>query len=419
MHRRLPVPIVVFSLLTIGGGLAPESPHGAARKALGQTESVLAEEARRRMVDKEIVDAGIQNRRVIDAMRSVPRHEFVPLALRREAYLDRALPIGEGQTISPPFVVAYMTEALDPQPNDKVLEIGTGSGYQAAVLSGLVRDVYSIEIVPSLGQNAARTLKRLRYDNVHCMVGDGYLGWPEHAPFDKIIVTCSPEKVPAPLREQLKEGGKMVIPVGERYQHTLYVMTKKGDQLVEETLMPTLFVPMTGRAEASREVQPDPANPQIANGSFEKTIGDPPQLAGWHYVRQAVRVEDDAAPHQDAYVTFSNAEPGRESQMLQGFAVDGTKVLQIDVSLFVRAKNVRPGLSPLQLPALVITYYDEKRVTVGQGGIGPWRETIDWQAQSKRLPVPIRAREAIIRLDLFGAVGEVSVDDVTIQPVTR
>ncbi len=142
-----------------------------------------------------------------------------------------ALPIGDSQTISSPFIVALMTAALDPQPTDKVLEIGTGSGYQAAVLSPLVEHVYSIEIVEELGQTAKRTLSRLDYKNVSTRIGDGFLGWPNAAPFDKIIVTCSPESVPRPLIEQLREGGQMIIPVGERYQQTLYRMTKKDGEL--------------------------------------------------------------------------------------------------------------------------------------------------------------------------------------------
>src|SRR5215208_5701638 len=147
------------------------------------------------MVDKEIVAAGVKNERVIKAMRDTPRHEFVPIGSRERAYLDMALPIGNSQTISPPFVVASMTEAIDPQPDDKVLEIGTGSGYQAAILSPLVKDVYTIEIVEQLSTRATRALKHLNYKNVHTRAGDGYKGWPEVAPFDKIIVTCSPEEV--------------------------------------------------------------------------------------------------------------------------------------------------------------------------------------------------------------------------------
>ena len=169
---------------------------------------------RQRMVVEEIEAAGVTDPRVLEAMRTTPRHEFVPAGFRQHAYFDTALPIGNEQTISPPFVVAYMTQQLDPQPGDRVLEIGTGSGYQAAVLSPLVKEVYTIEIVNRLGRRAERTLKKLGYENIHARRGDGFHGWPEAAPFDKIIVTCSPEKIPVPLTDQLKEGGRMIIPVG-------------------------------------------------------------------------------------------------------------------------------------------------------------------------------------------------------------
>ncbi len=208
------------------------------------------DEARRRMVEEEIVGGGVKNKRVIQAMLDTPRHEFVQHDQQKNAYFDMSIPIGEGQTISGPFVVAYMTEQLDPQPGDKVLEIGTGSGYQAAVLSPLVKDVYTIEILEALGKRADATLKRLKYDNVHVKIGDGYQGWPEHAPFDKIIVTCSPEKVPQPLVDELKEGGRMIVPVGERYEQMLYLFTKQNGKLVSEALRPTLFVPMTGQRRA-------------------------------------------------------------------------------------------------------------------------------------------------------------------------
>lgn len=371
--------------------------------------------ARDEMVDKEIVAAGVKDPRVIEAMRMVPRHEFVPLAQRKYAYLDMALPIGESQTISPPFVVAYMTEQLEPRPGDKVLEIGTGSGYQAAVLSGLVRDVYTIEIVEPLGRRAARTLTHLHYDNVHCKVGDGFKGWPQHAPFDKIIVTCSPEAIPRPLVAQLKEGGRMVVPVGERYQQNLYLLKKQGGRLVTEALRPTLFVPMTGTAEAQRRIKPDPAHPEVHNGDFEQVMGDPPAPAGWHYQRQLELVADPMAPSGKNYAKFTNSVPGRGCRALQGMAVDGRKVKELDVSLKVRGRELRPGQDRRQMPLMAISFYDENRAFLGDGIVGPWRGTFDWQTEKTRIAVPIRAREAVLRIGLLGALGELSVDDIRVK----
>jgi len=376
-------------------------------------------EARDRMVDEEIVAAGVKNARVLAAMRTTPRHEFVPVSQRRFAYLDMALPIGESQTISPPFVVAFMTEALDPQPSDKILEIGTGSGYQAAVLSGLVSEVYTIEIVRSLGLRAARTLNRLNYDNVHAKVGDGYQGWPEVAPFDKIIVTCSPESVPPELVAQLKEGGRMVIPVGRRYEQTLYLMRKTDGKMAPETLRPTLFVPMTGRAEETRHIKPDPANPTINNGGFERVVGDPPTPVGWHYLRQAELVSDGIAPQGNNYMKFSNSQPGRGCRALQGLAVDGRKIRELKISLQVRGQSIRPGQNPRQLPVAAIIFYDGNRAPVGQAVVGPWHDTFDWRRETVRINVSRLAREAICRIGLLGAVGEISFDDIQVEAVKR
>src|SRR5271165_5324312 len=155
--------------------------------------------ARNRMVQRHLVERGIKNPRVLDAFRTVPRHKFLPPNTRRQPYDDESIPIGEGQTITPPFDVAFMTEMLDPKPTDKIYEVGTGSGYQAAILSRLVKEVYSVEIKEPLGRRAARVLKELGYDNVHTRIGDGYAGWPDAAPFDAIIVTCAPQKIPEPL----------------------------------------------------------------------------------------------------------------------------------------------------------------------------------------------------------------------------
>jgi protein-L-isoaspartate(D-aspartate) O-methyltransferase len=373
------------------------------------------------MVDTEIVAAGVTNERVVRAMRDTPRHEFVPPNQRHYAYYDMALPIGSGQTISPPFIVASMTEAIDPQPGDRVLEIGTGSGYQAAVLSPLVRDVYTIEIVEPLSRRATRALKRLDYKNVHTRAGDGYLGWPEAAPFDKIIVTCSPEKVPQPLVDQLRDGGLMVIPVGERYQQTLYLMRKKDSELESEALRPTLFVPMTGEAEEKREIKPDPTKPQIVNGSFEKVRRDEngnQEPSGWHYQRQ-LTLESDAqsAPDGERFVTFENSEPGRGCQALQGFAIDGREVAKLELSFQVRGEDIQPGQSPNQRPAVVITFYDEKRSAVGEASTDPFSGSFDWRSETTTVRVPLRAREAILRIGLLGATGRLSLDELSLKAV--
>ncbi len=204
---------------------------------------------RQRMVDQQLKPRGIKDERVLAAMAKVPREEFVPADERSDAYQDGPLPIGYDQTISQPYIVAFMTEQLRPKPGDRVLEIGSGSGYQAAILAELVADVYTIEIVEPLAKTAEATLQRLGYKNVHLKVGDGYKGWPEEAPFDAIIVTCAPDKVPQPLVDQLKEGGRMVIPVGERFAQQLYLLEKKNGQLKESVTLPVRFVPMLREQE--------------------------------------------------------------------------------------------------------------------------------------------------------------------------
>jgi protein-L-isoaspartate(D-aspartate) O-methyltransferase len=219
--------------------------------AITEPEQMAFDAARERMIREQLTSPsrGIKNPRVLDAMRQVPRHELVPKELRSLAYRDSPLPIGYGQTISQPFIVAFMTEQLDPKPENRVLEIGTGSGYQAAVLSPLVAEVYTIEIVEPLAKRATADLKRLGYTNVHVKAGDGYKGWPEHAPFDAIIVTCAPDRVPPALVEQLKEGGRMVIPVGDGQNQLLYLMEKKEGKITQRAVLPVRFVPMTGGGE--------------------------------------------------------------------------------------------------------------------------------------------------------------------------
>jgi protein-L-isoaspartate(D-aspartate) O-methyltransferase len=202
------------------------------------------------MVEQQIEARGISDPATLAALRTVPRHEFLPMRLRSEAYADYPLPIGHGQTISQPFIVAFMTEAIRPQPGERILEIGAGSGYQAAILAQMGAEVYTIEIVEPLAEMARQTLERLGYKNAHVKHGDGFRGWPEHAPFDAIIVTCAPDKIPAPLVEQLRDGGRMIIPVGSGMNQELVLLRKKGDKIEKQSVLPVRFVPMTGEAQA-------------------------------------------------------------------------------------------------------------------------------------------------------------------------
>jgi protein-L-isoaspartate(D-aspartate) O-methyltransferase len=217
----------------------------------GGSEEARFKAAREWMVRNQLAGPwrDITNARVLAVMGKVPRHEFVPESFRSQAYSDGPLPIGYGQTISQPYIVAFMTEKLEPKSTDRVLEIGTGSGYQAAVLAELVKEVYTIEIVEPLAKRAEADLKRLSYTNVHVRAGDGYKGWPEASPFDAIIVTCAPEKVPQPLVEQLKDGGRMIIPVGAAGDQELVMLRKKGERLEKRAVLPVRFVPMTGEAQ--------------------------------------------------------------------------------------------------------------------------------------------------------------------------
>ena len=421
----LPVGIFLMSLLWLPDSAEAGDPYAAARE---------------RLVRERVATAGVTDSRVLDAIRTTPRHEFVPYSERDRAYFDMALPIGNAQTISSPFIVAMMTEALEPDSNDKVLEIGTGSGYQAAVLSPLVADVYSIEIVRELGEQAAKVLESLDYENVHTRIGDGFLGWPEAAPFDKIIVTCSPESVPQPLIDQLRDGGLMVIPVGERYQQTMYRMVKKDGELERQPLRPTLFVPMTGTAEDGREKLPDPANPELVNGDFETPIepGDAETLdfvPGWYYGRQvrqvppefesgsAGRIESGNKARRSSgeptggFVRFTNQTPGLGSHLLQGIAVDGREVGTLRLAAKCRTESVRSGPDPESLPAVSISFYNEIREDLGTFSIGPFRGSRPWGQKSRLIRIPAGTREAIVRIGLFGATGTADFDDVEIEKI--
>ena len=221
------------------------SCFGAEKKPMN--EDVYAKQ-RERMVEDQIVRRGVRDSLVLEAMRKVPRHLFVPEDMRSSAYTDGALPIGEGQTISQPYIVALMTEKLGLKGGERVLEIGTGSGYQAAILAEIVEEVYTIEIVEPLAIRARKTLDQRGYTNIVSMCGDGYRGWPEYAPFDAIIVTAAPDHIPGPLVDQLDVGGRLIIPVGEWHQE-LILLRKTEQDAVKKNVLPVRFVPMTGEAQ--------------------------------------------------------------------------------------------------------------------------------------------------------------------------
>jgi protein-L-isoaspartate(D-aspartate) O-methyltransferase len=244
-HMAVPLLLVLMlfpACAQPGGKDATPAPSGIRED---EAKDFFAE-ARMNMVDVQIIPRGIHDARVIAAMSNVPRHHFVPEEYRSQAYEDHPLPIGHGQTISQPYIVALMTEQLALQPGEKVLEIGTGSGYQAAVLAELSNQVYTVEIIEPLGQQAATALAELGY-NVHSKIDDGYYGWPEHAPFDAIMVTCAPDHVPQPLLKQLRDGGRLVIPIGPPgFLQTLWLIEKKGDKLQSTNLGGVTFVPLLG-----------------------------------------------------------------------------------------------------------------------------------------------------------------------------
>ncbi|MBC8356039.1 MAG: protein-L-isoaspartate(D-aspartate) O-methyltransferase [Planctomycetes bacterium] len=361
----------------------------------------------------ELIAEGVKNPRVLDAARTTERHLFVPEEHRAKAYFDMSLPIGGGVTISPPYVVAFMTEQLDPHPTDRVLEIGTGSGYQAAMLSPLVADVYTIEIVEHLGNKAAKRLQRLGYDNVHVRVGDGFKGWPEHAPFDKIIVTCSPEKIPHPLVDQLKEGGKMLIPLGKRYQQSLCLITKREGRLEQQVLEPTFFVPMTGRAETLRNVKQDDGIPVLANGSFE-LLSEEQTPANWYYLRQAEIVSESEGVHPRKYLKLSNATPGRAAQVLQATGLDGRRYRELELSVAVQPIDVAIPEAD-SFSGIYVRFYDQQRREVGSGKFGPWTGSAPWAEYATRFRVPPEARILMISAGLYGATGELGIDDIRID----
>ena len=371
---------------------------------------------RSQMVDQALRPAGISDPKVIQSVLDTLRHLFVPKTHRKDSYLDIGIPIGSKQTISSPFIVAYMTQELKVKPTDKVLEIGTGSGYQAAILSPLVKEVYSIEIVEPLGKRAAKLLKKLKYKNIFTKIGDGYKGWAKHAPFDKIIVTCSPENIPQPLIDQLAEGGRIIIPVGERHQQTLYVLDKINGKMKRQPLRPTVFIAMTGTAEEKRAVLPDPARPKIVNGSFEAGVDSKGFVKGWFYQRNMSWEASKAEPKKNAktnhYVQFKKSSPEQQAHLTQHFSIDGRKVPQIRFSARASFEKKNPRFHP----DAFLWFFGDKHDGLGRAGnLGRVELGKAWTTRMRDIEVPVGARSAAVRIGIFGGSGTVRFDDIQIK----
>jgi protein-L-isoaspartate(D-aspartate) O-methyltransferase len=370
---------------------------------------------REEMVKADLVAGGIKHPDVLRVMKATPRHEFIPPSMRGSAYFDTSLAIGDGQTISAPFVVAQMLAKLDLQSTDNVLEIGTGSGYNAALLSQMAKDVYSIEICPRLATQARVTVAKLGYANVHVKEGDGFKGWPEHAPFDKIVVTCAPADVPEPLIAQLKEGGTMLIPVGSRFEQILFHLKKEYGQLSVISRQPTYFVPMTGAAQEG--VATAPTNTEIINGSLERMENIPGLPDGWYSLKQ-VDCENGQGRSGSHGFHFSNNTPGRSAYAMQAFAVDGRKSKLIDISAWVRGQSLRTK-SDAAPARIAITYYDQNQLPAGEGSINLTSgDQTQWHEVTGRLPVPPQARWAVFAVTLGETLGDLWADDFSLQPVS-
>ncbi|HCO26382.1 MAG TPA: protein-L-isoaspartate(D-aspartate) O-methyltransferase, partial [Gimesia maris] len=230
------------------------------------------------------------------------------------------------------------------------------------------------------------------------------------------IVTCSPEKVPQPLIDQLKEGGMLLIPLGERYQQVFHLFQKEKGELKHKRLIPTLFVPMTGRSEEKREVKPDPLKPEIVNGSFEIDANNDQKVDNWHYQRRVSRMTSQA-PQGAAYLQFENETPERLSQILQGMAIDGSHVNSLEISLQLSYLNTVQGKQSYQKPGLIIHFYDSIRRNIGQAYLGPWLGSRGWHQEKKTIPIPPQTREAVIQLGLNGGTGILNVDALKIEKV--
>ena len=350
----------------------------------------------------------------------MPRHEFVPSHAAEPGLRGfRRCSIGYKQTITWPFVVAFMTEALDPQPTDRVLEIGTGTGYQAAVLSLLVDEVDSIEIIPALGKAAEKRLKRLGYKNVKTKIGDGYLGWPERAPFDKIILTCSPEKIPQPLVDQLKEGGGWSCRWAAAMSRRSPCSRKSRAGSSGRSLLPTLFVPMTGRSDKERTIKPDPLHPEIRNGGFEEREANGPLRR--LVLPAAMKANDrDAAEGRVCVPSSTTKSRASGRRPCKAMGIDGSRIASLAVqSEMSRRQNVVDGAQPFEKAGLQVSFHNFRRL-MGDVDRHPLRRhSTDWRTANGAVPVPEEARETVIRVGLNGATGPRLADFRRSQQLTN
>lgn len=373
-------------------------------------------EARRRMVSEEIEAQGIENERLLEAMREVPREQFLPLPKRKLAYLNVVVTFGDGQVILPPLVTAHLIEQLNPQKNDKVLVIGAGSGYSTALLSRMCREVDAVEIDPAIAKTAEEVFARLKFTNIKMRVGDGFEGWKEHAPYQRIIVECSPENVPQPLVDQLAEGGVLLVPVGDEFDQTMHLCQKENGKLTTLSLWPTLLLPMKGKAEELRSQSATPRDPALLNGGFEELVPSTKDVpASWAYVRQGRAIADSSCPEGSNSLSFINVTPGVAATALQAFPVDGKKISELAIACKIWGKEVRPGQNRQQLPRVEVRFFDEKRRLVGGDWMGGWNMTFDWVKKDHVFAVPRQAKFAVIRIGLGGAVGEIRFDDFKLE----
>ncbi len=373
-------------------------------------------EARRRMVNEEISAQGIENERLLTAMREVPREQFLPLSKRNLAYLNVAVTYGDGHIILPPLVTAHLIEQVDPQKNDKVLVIGSGSGYSTALLSRMCREVDAVEIDPVVAKSAEETLARLKYTNVRMRIGDGFEGWKEHAPYQRIIVECSPENVPQPLVDQLAEGGMLLVPVGDEFDQTMHLCKKENGKLSTLSLWPTLLLPMKGKAEELRSQSDKPRDPTLLNSGFEELVPQTKDVpAAWVYVRQGRAIADRSCPEGNNSMSFTNVTPGVVATAIQAFPVDGKKISELGIACKVWGMDIRPGQTRQQLPRVEVRFFDEKRRLVGGDWMGGWNMSFTWIKKDHVFAVPRLAKFAVIRIGLGGATGEIKFDDFKLE----